>query len=129
MDKERSKRLGGLIFTAALVLLIGPAAAQDSKPDPLALFREISGVYESRVDGRPFFITYFIENGRLRTVHADNTPVDCMPIPGQSLKFELAALSSPRPQLEFVRGDNGKIVKCLTRAAGRELLFIKRSGL
>ena len=52
-----------------------------------------------------------------------------MPISGQSLKFELAAMSEPRPQLEFVRDENGKIVKCLTRAGGRELLFIRRSGL
>jgi len=129
MDKKRSKRRGALILAAALALMIGPAAAQDSKPDPLALYREIAGVYESRVDGRPFFVTYFIENGRLRTVHADTMPVDCVPVPGQSLKFELAALSEPRPQLEFVRDENGKIVKCLTRAAGRELVFIKRSGL
>jgi hypothetical protein len=126
-------RLGRLIIfgflLAGLLSMAGMAAAQESKPDPLALFREIVGVYEAKVEGRPYFVTYYLENGRLRTVHADNSPVDCVPIPGEGLKFELAALSQPRPQLEFVRDENGKIVKCLTRAGGRELLFIKRSGL
>jgi hypothetical protein len=108
----------------------GLPASQDARLDPSVIFREIVGVYEAKVDGRPFFVTYYLENGRLRTVHADNAPADCVPVPGQSLKFELAALSEPRPQLEFVRDEiNGKIVKCLTRAGGRELLFIKRSGL
>jgi hypothetical protein len=129
MKKEQRARISGLVLAAFLGLATGPAAAQDSKPDPLALFREIVGVYETKIEGRPFFATYFMESGRLRTVHADNAPVDCVPRPGEILKFELATLNEPRPQLEFVRDDNGKIVKCLTRAGGRELVFIKRSGL
>ena len=129
MDTGRRKRLLGFVPVAVFLLASGAAAAQDSKPDLLAFFREIVGVYEARVDGRPFFVTYYLENGRLRTVHADNAPVDCVPIPGENLKFELASLSGNRPQLEFIRDENGAVVKCLTRAAGRELLFIKRSGL
>ncbi len=129
MNKARSVRLGGLILAVILGLMTGPAPAQDSKPDPLALLREIVGVYEAKVEGHPFFVTYYLENGRLRTVHADNAPVDCVPVPGESLKFELAALSQPRPQLEFVRDANGRIATCRTRTGGRELLFIKRSGL
>ena len=129
----RGRRLGRWIvvgfLTVGLFLTAGMAAAQESKPDPLALFREIVGVYEAKVDGQSYFVTYYLESGRLRTVHADNAPVDCVPVPGQSLKFELAAMSEPRPRLEFVRDENGKIVKCLTRAGGRELLFIRRSGL
>jgi len=31
--------------------------------------------------------------------------------------------------LEFIRDMNGKIATCRTRTGGRELLFIKRSGL
>ncbi len=129
MNMGWRKRLLGLVPLAVFLLMSVAAAAQDSKPDPQAFFREIVSVYEARVDGRPFFVTYYLENGRLRTVHADNAPVDCVPIPGESLKFELASLSGPRPQLEFVRDEKGTVAKCLTRAAGRELLFIKRSGL
>ena len=129
MNGKRIRRVGGIVLAAALAAATGFARMQDAKPDPLALFREIVGVYEAKVDGRSYFVTYYLESGRLRTVHADNAPVDCVPVSGQSLKFELAAMSEPRPQLEFVRDENGKIVKCLTRAGGRELLFIRRSGL
>jgi hypothetical protein len=129
MNGERIGRLRGVIPAAVLAMAALGATAQESKPDPSAIFREIVGVYEAKVDGKPFFVTYYLESGRLRTVHADNAPVDCVPVPGQNLKFELASLSEPRPQLEFVRDVNGRIVKCLTRAGGRELLFIKRSGL
>jgi hypothetical protein len=130
MSEGRSGCL--IVFGLLMVGLAWPngmATAQESKPDPSAIFREIVGVYEAKVDGKPFFVTYYLESGRLRTVHADNAPVDCVSVPGQNLKFELASLSEPRPQIEFVRDVNGRIVKCLTRAGGRELLFIKRSGL
>jgi len=56
------------LLPGGLFLSAGVAPAQDSKPDRLVLYREIVGVYEAKVDGHPFFVTYFIENGRLRTV-------------------------------------------------------------
>jgi hypothetical protein len=129
MRRKWTTRFSGLFLAAILAAMAGAAAVREFRPDPLAIFREIVGVYEAKVDGRPFFVTYYLESGRLRTVHADNAPVDCVPVPGQSLKFELAALSELRPQIEFVRDANGKIMTCRTRAGGREHLFIKRSGL
>ena len=128
-ERRRGRVIVFGLLTVGSLLSAGVAMGQDLKTDRLVLFREIVGVYEAKVDGRPFFVTYYLENGRLRTVHADNAPVDCVPIPGESLKFELAALSPSRPQLEFVRDANGKIATCRTRMGGRELLFIKRSGL
>jgi len=130
MSERRRRRVIVLgLLTVGWALGAGGLMGQDLKTDRLVLFREIVGVYEAKVDGRPFFVTYYLENGQLRTVHADNAPVDCVPIPGEGLKFELAALSQPHPQLEFVRDANGKIATCRTRTGNRELLFIKRSGL
>jgi hypothetical protein len=133
IDMIEVRRKRGIVFVLAmglgLLAVRAAAGGPDPKSDRLALYREMVGVYEAKVDGRPFFVTYYLENGRLRTVHADNAPADCVPVAGQELKFELAALSDPRPQLEFVRDETGRILKCLTRTRGRELVFIKRSGL
>jgi len=132
MRKNRS-----IAFLAAFVLCAAAAAAaqtappvqaQEKKPvDTAKLFAEIAGAYSYSLDVQEMVINIWVENGKLYGAPQgqENDSAEVILRDAEKLLFEATPSSGQLFQIEFIRGESGKIEKSVLRTQGMEIAGVR----
>jgi len=110
------RKLLGVAFVCA-VLVVG-MNAQEKK------YEHIVGDYEFDQEGQIMLVSFWVEEGQLWGGPEGEEAAVLEPVEGKPLHFEVNA-DGQIVELEFVKDDAGKVVKCLVLTMGMEMEGVK----
>jgi len=126
------KKAGNWTFMAVLSVILAlcaaglEALAQENKGDSVKILKEIAGDYEFLVEGQMMVINFYMENEKLYGAPVGEASEEIHPVEGKELQFDVTVTDGGYYHLEFVRNEEGKIVKCILKAEGMEYEGIKK---
>ena len=108
-----------LLVTFMCVVLVICALAQEKK------YADIVGDYEFDQDGQIILVSFWVEEGELIGAPEGQASAVMEPVEGKPLHFVANTSDGATMDLEFVKDDSGKVVKCLVDMMGMAMEGVK----
>jgi len=117
--KKRGETMRKLLWVAFMcaVLVLG-ISAQEKK------YEDIVGSYEFDQEGQIMAVSFWVEDGQLWGGPEGEEAAVLEPVEGKPLHFEVNA-DGQVIELEFIKDDSGKVVKCIVLTMGMEMEGVK----
>jgi hypothetical protein len=85
-------------------------------------YAALCGDYEFEFEGQVMVVSFYEEDGVFYGAPEGETPEEIVPVEGEPLKFEVTVSTNGQYyEIEFVKGEDGKIDTCILRTMGMEL--------
>ena len=101
------------------VVLVASVVAQDKK------YADVVGDYEFDQDGQIILVSFWVEEGELIGAPEGQASAVLEPVEGKPLHFVANTQDGATMDLEFVKDDSGKVVKCLVDMMGMAMEGVK----
>lgn len=111
------RKLFFLAFLCAALLL--GAQAQEKK------YADIVGEYEFDMEGQMMVVSFYVEDGKLWGAPEGQEAAELEPVEGKPLNFVVNTPDGGVMEMEFVKDDSGKVVKCVVDMMGMAMEGVK----
>lgn len=127
MNKAKMRHLLFVVMVVALIVSVGGLSvwAQDSDEALQKKYAPILGDYEFDMEGQFMLVSFWVESGALWGGPEGQEAAELSPVEGKELEFEINTPDGQYMEVEFIKDEAGKIVKCAVLAMGMEMEGIK----
>jgi hypothetical protein len=116
-----------VVAVFVLIAAVGGIAvvAQESDDTLKKKYAPILGDYEFDMEGQVMLVSFWVEGGGLWGGPEGQEAAELDPVEGEDLKFEITTADGAFMELEFIKDESGKVVKCTVLGMGMEMEGIK----
>ena len=107
-----------LLVVVCVALVLGAQSQEDK-------YADIVGDYEFDMEGQVMLVSFWVEEGKLWGGPEGQEAAVLEPVEGKPYNFEVHTPDGQVMEMEFVKDEAGKVVKCLVSMMGMDMEGIK----